>query len=625
MVRRPVNHPSPPQDPFCLPSLWRESGPWESCGRPHRPLDHRHHDRRRDGALVQGPLHLRLPRLGRRRPSHRYLVARSRCSATTSSPGGTRTRAAASPRGATSRPTPSSSRRSSRSYLAAPDERRAPRRGRWAWRSLGAVGRVRRGVALHDESTRRARSSPCSGPSTAAGRSRPRPGTPGTSRTRGCRGASTSSSAPARPRAQRVVDLAGGGVASRCSSTRAASTRSRTPSSLLGVYALLLAIARAIARARSSRSRPLGALGVALAAPKLFPLLDGFGKAPRLIESTETLDLGALVRDAHLARSGLRLAARRASRPTAGTSGASTSARRARSLLLLGVVFVQGRREAALKARGRALRRRSASAPSTPTRRGRCSTSTRRSSARSTSRRASSTRRCSSSRSSRRPGIGRFIARRERAHPWLDAAAAALVARARRRHRPRRAEADGRARCGWSRPTASRRAAPFHFEQEPPFQYKRRDWAGPMYLAMLGNTGVINCYGTPPFDRKGARPVERARLPRRGLRSTGGRHARKVAAWSPNRVVIDVEGAEPGRAPRLQHELRRGLARRHGPGGRPSRTRVATRAPGGRRARHAAATGRRTSAPGSLVAALAVGALALAPPARAARRSASAA
>ena len=90
---------------------------------------------------------------------------------------------------------------------------------------------------------------------------------------------------------------------------------------------------------------------------------------------------------------------------------------------------------------------------------------------------------------------------------------------------------------------------PFHFEQEPPFQYKRRDWAGPMYLAMIGNTGVINCYGTPPFDRKGARPVTAADY--RGeayVTQEDGRAAgkAKVVGWSPNHATIEVEGAEPG-------------------------------------------------------------------------------
>jgi hypothetical protein len=91
---------------------------------------------------------------------------------------------------------------------------------------------------------------------------------------------------------------------------------------------------------------------------------------------------------------------------------------------------------------------------------------------------------------------------------------------------------------------------PFHFEQEPPFQYKRRDWAGPMYLAMLGDTGVINCYGAPPFDRKGAKPItapdyrgEAYLVTPSGATAAG---SAKVVRWSPNHATLEVEGAEPG-------------------------------------------------------------------------------
>jgi uncharacterized membrane protein len=68
-----------------------------------------------------------------------------------------------------------------------------------------------------------------------------------------------------------------------------------------------------------------------------------------------------------------------------------------------------------------------------------------------------------------------------------------------------------------------------------------------MYLAMLGNTGVINCYGTPPFDRKGARPVTAPDY--RGeayVVSDGGRGKASVVRWSPNEATIEVAGAEPG-------------------------------------------------------------------------------
>jgi len=56
----------------------------------------------------------------------------------------------------------------------------------------------------------------------------------------------------------------------------------------------------------------------------------------------------------------------------------------------------------------------------------------------------------------------------------------------------------------WMVPPDNIRKAEFSFDQEVPYHYKKRDWVGPMYLAMLGNRGVINCYGTPPFDRRGA-------------------------------------------------------------------------------------------------------------------------
>lgn len=308
---------------------------------------------------------------------------------------------------------------------------------------------------------------------------------------------------------------------------------------VLGVYALLLA-----ALERSVRPlvvlAVLGSLGIALAAPKLLPLIDGFRKAPRLIESTETMDLGALWA---MLTSRDQAFSSRPARVTpygwhewgiyVGAAGAA--------LLLLGVVFVQGRREAALKGLGILLVALGFGAfhPEAPW---------------TLLHRLSPV-----FRSQHVPsrflypaililglvaaaGMGRVITRRERTAPWLDAAAAALVlalgvdiglvAR-----KPME-------QAMWMVPPDSiPQGRPFHFEAEPPFQYKRRDWAGPMYLAMLGNTGVINCYGAPPFDRKGAIAVKDARY-RGEVRVEGGGTA-TIAAWSPNRVVIDVADASP--------------------------------------------------------------------------------
>jgi hypothetical protein len=140
-------------------------------------------------------------------------------------------------------------------------------------------------------------------------------------------------------------------------------------------------------------------------------------------------------------------------------------------------------------------------------------------------------------------GIGRFITRRRARWPWLDAAAALLVLRL-AVDVGVEAQLPMTAAMWMVPPDRIPQGRPFHFEQEPPFHYKRRDWAGPMYLAMIGNTGVINCYGTPPFDRKGARPVGAPDYKGEAWLTTKG--TAKVAEWSPNHVVIDVEGAEPG-------------------------------------------------------------------------------
>jgi uncharacterized membrane protein YfhO len=140
-------------------------------------------------------------------------------------------------------------------------------------------------------------------------------------------------------------------------------------------------------------------------------------------------------------------------------------------------------------------------------------------------------------------GIGRVVERRRRAMPWLDALLAlAVLALA---IDVGRVAALPMAQGMWMvAPDNIPKDRAFHFEQEPPFQYKRRDWAGPMYLAMLGNTGVINCYGTPVFDRKGAKPVGAADY--HGEAWLTGKGSARVVEWSPNHAVIEVTGAEAG-------------------------------------------------------------------------------
>ena len=308
---------------------------------------------------------------------------------------------------------------------------------------------------------------------------------------------------------------------------------------VLGVYALLLALLERSARPLVVLGA-MGLLGVGLAAPKLLPLIDGFRKAPRLIESTETMDLGALwamltsrdqafsSRPAHVTPYGWHEWG-----IYVGVAGAL--------VLVLGVVFVQGRREAALKGLGILLVALGFGAfhPEAPW---------------TLLHRFSPV-----FRSQHVPsrflypaililglvaaaGIGRAISARERTLPWLDAAAAVLVlllgvdiglvAR-----KPME-------QAMWMVPPDSiPHGRPFHFEAEPPFQYKKRDWAGPMYLAMLGNTGVLNCYGAPPFDRRGALATKDARY--KGEVHVEGEGRATLAEWSPNHVVIDVDGATP--------------------------------------------------------------------------------
>jgi hypothetical protein len=344
----------------------------------------------------------------------------------------------------------------------------------------------------------------------------------------------------ARAREARVFDLAGGGVAVAMLVYSGGIYPLPHTVLLLGVYAALVALLERSPRPLLALAE-MGLLGAGLSAPKLLPLLDGFGKAPRLIESNEALEPGALL--ALLTSRDQGFGSRPGHVSPYGWHEWGMYVSWAGALvLLLAVVFVQGRREAALKAAGVLFFALGFGAfhPEAPW--------------------TLLHKYAPIFRSQHVPsrflytavlafalvaaaGIGRFIARHQRRLPWLDAAAAVvvgalavdigLVARL-----PMTA-------AMWMVPPDKIPAGrPFHHEQVAPFQYKRRDWAGPMYLAMLGNTGVIDCYGTPPFDRKGARPVGAPDY--HGEAWLTGPGSAKVVEWSPNHVVVDVEGAEPG-------------------------------------------------------------------------------
>lgn len=85
---------------------------------------------------------------------------------------------------------------------------------------------------------------------------------------------------------------------------------------------------------------------------------------------------------------------------------------------------------------------------------------------------------------------------------------------------------------------------PFSHAKAPPFNYLRRDWAGPVYLAMRGNTGVLDCYGTPPFERRGALAKTDARY--RGEVEVVGQGSTRLDRWSPNEATIALENTAFG-------------------------------------------------------------------------------
>lgn len=318
-----------------------------------------------------------------------------------------------------------------------------------------------------------------------------------------------------------------------------------------GIYPLphtiLLLAAYAVALSVERRSlRPLvtlaacGACGAGLAAPKLVPMLVVFEQVPRHIASTETLSLGALwtmltSRDQAFY-----------SRPAkvfpygwhewgiyVSTAGAS--------ILAAATVLVEGRREALLKVIGLGfvLLGFGAFHPSAPW--------------------TLLHDHVPVFRSQHVPsrflypavlilslvaaiGVDRWIRRRRARAPHTDLVATAcaallaldvaLVAR--------KPMADAM----WMEAPPIPGGRTFHFEQNPPFHYKKRDWAGPMYLSMLAQTGVLNCYGAPPAEGRGARAQSDPRYRGEVYVVEGGQA--RIASWSPNEVEIDVTAATEG-------------------------------------------------------------------------------
>lgn len=310
---------------------------------------------------------------------------------------------------------------------------------------------------------------------------------------------------------------------------------------LLGLYAAGMAIAERSARPLVALGA-MGAVGIGLSAPKLLPLLDGFGKAPRLIASTEQLDLGGLWALLTSRQQGFYDRPARVS-PYGWHEWGMYIGAAGVLILLLAFVLVEGRRERVLKVAGAAFALLGFGAfhPEAPW--------------------ALLHTHVPVFRSQHVPsrflypavlilglcaaaGLGRWIARRAVRLPWLDLAAALAVG-ALALDVAAVAELPMKSAMWMVPPDRIPSDRPFRFAAEPPFHYKKRDWAGPMYLAMLGNTGVLNCYGAPPFERKGARAATDPAYRGEVFVEGGGGQARLVS-WSPNQATVEVSGAEAG-------------------------------------------------------------------------------
>ena len=308
----------------------------------------------------------------------------------------------------------------------------------------------------------------------------------------------------------------------------------------LSLYAVLLA-----GFARSWR--PLATLGIAgtcgvgFGAPKLFAVLDGLSRAPRLIESKEVIGLKELVvmlTDPSQAygRFPIRV-------PAYGWHEWGLYVGPVFALcLVLGILFARGPREDSLKIVGilfvllgfGAFHRHSPwallhhlpifSSQHVPSR-------------------------------FHYPMIlllglvfvawaGRQLDRSLRRHPWLDwlvLAGVALVA-------SDIAEVSARsiAQAFWMEPPDHiERSQLFEHHTHPTVHYKRRDWAPPILLGMFANRGLIKCYGLDPnFDGVGAIAADAPDYPGRAY-VTQGNGSAEVVEWSPNRVVLRVQGASP--------------------------------------------------------------------------------
>jgi len=140
-------------------------------------------------------------------------------------------------------------------------------------------------------------------------------------------------------------------------------------------------------------------------------------------------------------------------------------------------------------------------------------------------------------------GLGALVLHAKQKRPYLDAVLAAFALAlaldvASVAQKPMKQSMTLRA------PEAIRAAPAFVTETKAPLQYAPRDWAAPMYLAMRANTGVLECYGAPPFSERGA--IARSDRRYHGEAFVLGSGNANIRAWTPNRAEIELKEVRAG-------------------------------------------------------------------------------
>ncbi|WP_437679744.1 hypothetical protein [Sorangium sp. So ce131] len=316
----------------------------------------------------------------------------------------------------------------------------------------------------------------------------------------------------------------------------------------LGLYAALLAAARRDLRPLAAAALA-ASVGLGLAAPKLLPIASAFGRHPRLTESKEAMGLDLLL-DVLTSRAPVRV-------PQWGWHEWGMYIGWLPLLAIAAAaLLVRGARETPLKCAGLALAALGQGAfhPAAPW---------------------TLLHKLPVFQSQHVPsrwlypavlvlgvvaaaGIGRALERLGRYQPLGELCALGLVAWM--------AADIGRAarppleRAFWMQlsPKLTPRTSEFHQEAKVPphLRYVRPDWAPPSLPGMIANTGILECWSVVPMSIFAK--DESGKVPGQGARGRGdpdyrgevytlsGEGEAKIVSWSPNVVVVDVEGGKAG-------------------------------------------------------------------------------